>query len=248
MIFARNLRKSFGKLEVLKGIDCHISLKEVVVVIGPSGSGKSTFLRCLNVLEAPTSGEVIVDGFNMTDPKTNVNHVREEVGMVFQHFNLFPHKTVLENVIEAPVTVLGMKKNDATSMGESLLDKVGLSEKKNSYPSKISGGQKQRVAIARALGMNPDIMLFDEPTSSLDPELVGEVQKVIIDLAHEKMTMLIVTHEMRFAEEVADRIIFMDDGKIIADEKPDKIFNSPEHPRIITFIDKITMRQSNKVN
>jgi len=257
MIQARSLYKSFGAHLVLDNVNFEVNKGEVIVIIGPSGSGKSTLLRCFNGLEEIDSGVITIEGetFAQKEPgKKDLINPKEKkfiavkLGMVFQHFNLFPHKTVLENVIEAPITVLGMKKNDAISMGESLLNKVGLSEKKNSYPSKISGGQKQRVAIARALGMNPDIMLFDEPTSSLDPELVGEVQKVIIDLAHEKMTMLIVTHEMRFAEEVADRIIFMDDGKIIADEKPDKIFNNPEHPRIITFIDKITMRQSNKAN
>jgi len=255
MIQARNLFKSFGTHRVLDNINFEVNKGEVIVIIGPSGSGKSTLLRCFNGLEEIESGIITIEGEIFSDkekgkkdkinPKEKKNIARK-LGMVFQHFNLFPHKTVLENVIEAPVTVSGMKKNDAVSMGEILLEKVGLSDKKNSYPSKISGGQKQRVAIARALGMNPDIMLFDEPTSSLDPELVGEVQKVIIDLAREKMTMLIVTHEMRFAEEVADRIIFMDEGNIIADEKPEKIFQHPEHPRIITFIDKITMRQSNK--
>lgn len=254
MIQSRNLFKSFGSHRVLDNVNFEVNKGEVIVIIGPSGSGKSTLLRCFNGLEEIDSGVITIEGetFAHKEPgkKDTINSkekkdIARKLGMVFQHFNLFPHKTVLENVIEAPVTVSGMKKNDAIVMGELLLEKVGLSDKKNSYPSKISGGQKQRVAIARALGMNPDIMLFDEPTSSLDPELIGEVQKVIIDLAKEKMTMLIVTHEMRFAEEVADRIIFMDEGKIIADEKPDKIFNNPEHPRIITFIDKITMRQSN---
>ncbi len=257
MIQARNLFKSFGAHRVLDNVNFEVNKGEVIVIIGPSGSGKSTLLRCFNGLEEIDSGVISIEGetFAQKEPgkKDHINpkdkkNIAVKLGMVFQHFNLFPHKTVLENVIEAPITVLGMKKSEAILMGESLLKKVGLIDKKNSFPSKISGGQKQRVAIARALGMHPDIMLFDEPTSSLDPELVGEVQKVIIDLAYEKMTMLIVTHEMRFAEEVADRIIFMDDGKIIADEKPDKIFNNPEHPRIITFIDKITMRQSNKQN
>ena len=255
MIQARNLYKSFGAHRVLDNVNFEVNKGEVIVIIGPSGSGKSTLLRCFNGLEEIESGVITIEGETFAhkeNGKKDKIHPKEKkdiarkLGMVFQHFNLFPHMTVIENVIEAPVTVSGLNKNDALAMGEALLEKVGLSDKKNSYPSRISGGQKQRVAIARALGMSPDIMLFDEPTSSLDPELVGEVQKVIIDLAREKMTMLIVTHEMRFAEEVADRIIFMDEGKIIADEKPDKIFNNPEHPRIITFIDKITMRQSNK--
>ncbi len=255
MIQARNLYKSFGTHRVLDNVNFEVNIGEVVVIIGPSGSGKSTLLRCFNGLEEIDSGVITIEGesFAHKDPgkkdKVTSKEKKEiavKLGMVFQHFNLFPHKTVLENIIEAPITVSKISRNEAVSMAEALLEKVGLSDKKNSFPSKISGGQKQRVAIARALGMNPDIMLFDEPTSSLDPELVGEVQKVIIDLAREKMTMLIVTHEMRFAEEVADRIIFMDEGKIIADEKPDKIFNNPEHPRIKTFIDKITMRQSNR--
>lgn len=255
MIQARNLYKSFGTHRVLDNVNFEVNIGEVVVIIGPSGSGKSTLLRCFNGLEEIDSGIITIEGesFAHKDPEKKdkigskeKKEIARKLGMVFQHFNLFPHKTVLENIIEAPITVSGMKKNEAIEMGEALLEKVGLSDKRDSFPSKISGGQKQRVAIARALGMNPDIMLFDEPTSSLDPELVGEVQKVIIDLAREKMTMLIVTHEMRFAEEVGDRIIFMDEGKIIADEKPDKIFNNPEHPRIKTFIDKITMRQSNR--
>jgi len=257
MIQARNLFKSFGAHRVLDDVNFEVSKGEVIVIIGPSGSGKSTLLRCFNGLEEIESGVITIEGklFAHKEPgkKDTINpkdkkDIAGKLGMVFQHFNLFPHRTVLENVIEAPITVFGMKKSDAIAMGESLLEKVGLSDKKDSYPSRISGGQKQRVAIARALGMNPDIMLFDEPTSSLDPELIGEVQKVILDLAREKMTMLIVTHEMRFAEEVANRIIFMDEGKIIADEKPDRIFNNPEHPRIKTFIDRITMRQSNPHN
>lgn len=252
MIQAINLFKSFGAHRVLDNVNFEVNKGEVIVIIGPSGSGKSTLLRCFNGLEEIDSGTIIIEGETFaarehgkkdTVTTKEKRHIAQKLGMVFQHFNLFPHKTVIENIIEAPVTVTGMKKSDALSMGEALLEKVGLIDKKNSYPSRISGGQKQRVAIARALGMRPDIMLFDEPTSSLDPELVGEVQKVIIDLAREKMTMLIVTHEMRFAAEVADRIIFMDEGKIIADEKPGKIFNNPEHPRIVTFIDKITMRQ-----
>jgi polar amino acid transport system ATP-binding protein len=252
MIQANNLFKSFGQHVVLNDVNFEINKGEVIVVIGPSGSGKSTLLRCLNGLEEIDSGIITIEGEIYADKESDKKDkihlkgkkgIAKKLGMVFQHFNLFPHRTVLENVIEAPITVLKMKKDDAIPLGEALLEKVGLSDKKDFYPSKISGGQKQRVAIARALGMNPDIMLFDEPTSSLDPELVGEVQKVIADLAKEKMTMMIVTHEMRFAEEVADRIIFMDEGKIIADDQPKKIFYNPEHPRIMSFIENIVLRQ-----
>jgi len=248
MIQTKDLFKSFGQNMVLNNVNFEINKGEVIAVIGPSGSGKSTLLRCLNGLEEIDSGVITIEGEIYADKKHGEKdkislrakkNIAKKLGMVFQHFNLFPHKTVLENVIEAPITVLKMKKNEAIPSAEILLEKVGLSDKKNSYPSKISGGQKQRVAIARALGMNPDIMLFDEPTSSLDPELVGEVQKVIADLAKEKMTMMIVTHEMRFAEEVADRIIFMDEGKIIADDKPKKIFYAPKHPRIKSFIESV---------
>ncbi len=254
MIQARNLYKSFGAHRVLDNVNFEVNKGEVVVIIGPSGSGKSTLLRCLNGLEEIDSGTITIEGETYAQKdhgKKDIvvskqkKNIAAKLGMVFQHFNLFPHRTVIENIIEAPVTVKGMNKNEAVSMGEILLEKVGLLDKKNSYPSKISGGQKQRVAIARALGMNPDIMLFDEPTSSLDPELIGEVQKVILNLAEEKMTMIIVTHEMRFAQEVGDRIVFMDEGKIIADEKPSKIFKNPDHPRIKTFIDKIATRQFN---
>ncbi len=253
MIQAVNITKSFGSHVVLDNVSLEVNKGEVIAIIGPSGSGKSTLLRCFNGLEEIDSGKIIIEGdiFSEKDEKhlkDKINYkakreIAKKLGMVFQHFNLFPHMTVLGNVIEAPVTVLGHKKSDVLKNAESILDKVGLLDKKNSYPSKISGGQKQRVAIARALGMNPDIMLFDEPTSALDPELIGEVQKVISDLAKEKMTMLIVTHEMRFAGEVADRIIFMDEGKIIEDAKPSDIFNNPEHPRIKTFIDKISRRE-----
>jgi polar amino acid transport system ATP-binding protein len=252
MIQANDLLKSFGEHVVLNGINFEVKKGEVIAVIGPSGSGKSTLLRCLNGLEEIDSGVIAIEGEIYADKdyekKDKINSkdkkdIAKKLGMVFQHFNLFPHKTVLENVIEAPITVLKMKKDEAVPLGESLLEKVGLLDKRDFYPSKISGGQKQRVAIARALGMNPDIMLFDEPTSSLDPELVGEVQKVIADLVKEKMTMMIVTHEMRFAEEVADRIIFMDEGRIIADEKPEKIFYNPEHPRIRSFIENIAGRK-----
>ena len=252
MIQANDLLKSFGEHVVLNGINFEVKKGEVIAVIGPSGSGKSTLLRCLNGLEEIDSGVIAIEGETYADKdyekKDKINSkdkkdIAKKLGMVFQHFNLFPHKTVLENVIEAPITVLKMKKDEAVPLGEALLEKVGLLDKRDFYPSKISGGQKQRVAIARALGMNPDIMLFDEPTSSLDPELVGEVQKVIADLVKEKMTMMIVTHEMRFAEEVADRIIFMDEGRIIADDKPEKIFYNPEHPRIMSFIENIAGRK-----
>ncbi|HRX49404.1 MAG TPA: amino acid ABC transporter ATP-binding protein [Spirochaetota bacterium] len=253
MIQAINLTKSFGTHVVLNDVSLEVRKGEVIAIIGPSGSGKSTLLRCFNGLEEIDSGKILIEGdiFSEKDEKHQKDkigikakrEIGKKLGMVFQHFNLFPHMTVLGNVIEAPVTVLGRKKSEVITNAEMILDKVGLLDKKDAYPSKISGGQKQRVAIARALGMNPDIMLFDEPTSALDPELIGEVQKVISDLAKEKMTMLIVTHEMRFAGEVADRIIFMDEGKIIEDGKPSEIFNNPEHPRIKTFIDKISRRE-----
>ncbi len=248
MIKAENLVKFFGNHKVLNNVSLEINKGEVIAVIGPSGSGKSTLLRCFNGLEEIDSGRIIIEGetYSQKEPgeKDIISPVKKrimqkKIGMVFQHFNLFPHRTVLENIIEAPVIVNKMKKKDALVMAESLLDKVGLSDKKNAFPSKISGGQKQRVAIARALGMNPDIMLFDEPTSALDPELTGEVQKAMINLAKEKMTMFVVTHEMRFAAELADRIIFMDEGNIIADDIPEKIFKNPEHPRIRSFIEKV---------
>ena len=248
MIKAENLIKSFGAHRVLNNVSIEINKGEVIAVIGPSGSGKSTLLRCFNGLEEIDSGRIIIEGETYSHKKSgekervnpvNKRIMQKKIGMVFQHFNLFPHKTVLENIIEAPVTVNKMKKKEAIIMAESLLDKVGLSDKKNAFPSRISGGQKQRVAIARALGMNPDIMLFDEPTSALDPELTGEVQKAMIDLAREKMTMLVVTHEMRFAAELADRIVFMDEGIILADDIPEKIFKNPAHPRIRAFIEKV---------
>ena len=248
MLRAENIIKSFGSHRVLNNVSLEINKGEVIAIIGPSGSGKSTLLRCFNGLEEIDSGRIIIEGetYSFREPgmKEGVSHyakkrMQKKIGMVFQHFNLFPHKTVLDNIIEAPVTVNKMKKKDAVLMAESLLEKVGLSDKKNAFPSKISGGQKQRVAIARALGMNPDIMLFDEPTSALDPELTGEVLKTMTDLAREKMTMFVVTHEMRFAAEIADRVIFMDEGIIITDDKPDKIFKNPEHPRIRSFIEKV---------
>ncbi|ADG82057.1 amino acid ABC transporter ATP-binding protein [Thermincola potens] len=238
MIHVRNLHKSFGKLEVLKGVNCHIRPNEVVVVIGPSGSGKSTFLRCLNLLEVPTSGEIIVDGHNLTDPHININKVREEVGMVFQHFNLFPHMTALQNVALALEKVRKMSKEQAEAMALEMLERVGLKDKASNYPAQLSGGQQQRVAIARALAMKPKVMLFDEPTSALDPEMVGEVLAVMKELAHQ-MTMVVVSHEMGFAREVGDRVIFMDEGKILEEGTPQQIFNNPQHERTKAFLSKI---------
>jgi polar amino acid transport system ATP-binding protein len=246
MLEVRNLHKSFGDLEVLKGIDLSVKAGEVVAIIGPSGSGKSTFLRCLNALEQPHRGEIViggdtlfsckVDGEALSIPKKVKRHLLSKMGMVFQHFHLFPHKTVLENVMEAPLVVKGIKREDARSLALELLTKVGIQDKADVYPSKLSGGQKQRVAIARALGMQPDMMLFDEPTSALDPELVGEVIKVMTQLAREKMTMLVVTHEMGFAREVADRVVFMDEGKILLDLPSAEFFTHSDQPRIKNFI------------
>lgn len=238
MIYVKNLYKSYGKLEVLKGIDCHISEKEVVVVIGPSGSGKSTFLRCLNKLEEPTSGEIIIDGI-VLNSEANVNAIRREVGMVFQRFNLFPHMTALQNVVLAPEIVRKTKKAEAEKIGLELLAKVGLSDKAGEYPDRLSGGQQQRVAIARALAMKPKIMLFDETTSALDPEMVGEVLAVMKDLAREGMTMVVVTHEMGFAREVGDRVIFMDEGIIMEEGEPNAVFAHPKNPRTQAFLSKI---------
>ena len=239
MIYVNNLKKSFGNHEVLKGIDQEIEQGEVVVIIGPSGSGKSTFLRCLNLLEEPTDGEINFEGNNITDKKININKIREKMGMVFQQFNLFPHKTVLENLIMAPIKVKGLGKEESIEKAEMLLEKVGLLEKKNAYPNSLSGGQKQRIAIARALAMEPDVMLFDEPTSALDPEMVGEVLNVMKSLANDGMTMIIVTHEMGFAKEVGDRILFMDEGKIMEEGTPEEIFNNPKNERTISFLSKI---------
>lgn len=239
IIKVRDLHKSFGDLEVLKGITEEIKEGEVVCVIGPSGSGKSTFLRCLNMLEEITAGEVVVDGLNLTDPKVNINEVRAETGMVFQHFNLFPHMTALENVMLAPGKVRGVPKEEAKTAGLEMLKKVGLSDKAYVYPDNLSGGQKQRVAIARALAMNPKVMLFDEPTSALDPELVGEVLEVMKDLAKEGMTMVVVTHEMGFAREVGDRVLFMDDGIIVEQDLPEKLFSNPQNNRTKEFLRKI---------
>ena len=239
IIEVKELRKSFGDNEVLKGISAEVEEKEVVCVVGPSGSGKSTFLRCLNMLENITGGEVIIDGTNLTSKGVKIDAVRTEIGMVFQQFNLFPHKTVLENITMAPLKVRGLNKTQANQRAEALLEKVGLSEKAGAYPHSLSGGQQQRVAIARALAMEPKIMLFDEPTSALDPELVGEVLAVMKDLAMEGMTMVVVTHEMGFAREVGDRVIFMDDGLVVEENSPAELFDSPQHPRTQAFLNKV---------
>lgn len=239
MIQINDLHKSFKENKVLKGINENIKRGEVVVIIGPSGSGKSTFLRCLNLLEVPTSGEIIFERTNITDKKTDINKIREKMGMVFQQFNLFPHKTVLENLTISPIMVKKMNEDDAKKKAYDLLKKVGLVDKADAYPGSLSGGQKQRIAIARALCMEPDVMLFDEPTSALDPEMVGEVLSVMKDLAKEGMTMVVVTHEMGFAREVGDRILFMDDGKIVEEGSPKEIFNNPKHPRTIDFLSKV---------
>ncbi|MCC9145060.1 MULTISPECIES: amino acid ABC transporter ATP-binding protein [unclassified Arthrobacter] len=233
------LRKSYGSNEVLKGLDVSVAEGEVVCVIGPSGSGKSTFLRCLNKLEDITGGTVKVDDFDLTDPKVNLNEVRQHIGMVFQHFNLFPHMTVLDNIMLAPVQLKKAPKAEVRKTALALLERVGLSDKANARPAQLSGGQKQRVAIARALAMQPDIMLFDEATSALDPEMVGEVLQVIRDLAREGMTMVVVTHEMGFAREVADRVIFMADGHIVEENTPELLFGSPQAPRLQDFLAKV---------
>lgn len=239
MIEVRNLYKNFGQLEVLKDITCSIALQEVVCVIGPSGSGKSTFLRCLNLLEQPTAGDVFIDGVNLTDKKTDINSVRQNVGMVFQRFNLFPHKTALQNVSLAPEIVRKSSKKEAEGIARDLLAKVGLSDKADVYPDQLSGGQQQRVAIARALAMHPKVMLFDEPTSALDPEMVGEVLAVMKDLAREGMTMVVVTHEMGFAREVGDRVIFMDEGRLVEEGTPEQIFRNAQNERTQAFLSKI---------
>ncbi|MFK3659383.1 amino acid ABC transporter ATP-binding protein [Scandinavium sp. NPDC088450] len=239
MIHIKNLHKRFGESHVLRGIDCDIQPQEVVCVIGPSGSGKSTFLRCMNALESVSEGEVVVNGFPVHDKKTDLNKMRESVGMVFQRFNLFPHMTVLENLLMAPMALRGMSRAEAITFAEGLLAKVGLSDKRDAWPSSLSGGQQQRVAIARALAMQPSIMLFDEPTSALDPELVGDVLDVMKNLAKEGMTMVIVTHEMGFAREVADRVIFIDQGVIQEQGTPEHIFNTPQNPRTASFLSKV---------
>lgn len=239
MIHVNNLQKKFGNTHVLRGISCDIRPQEVVCVIGPSGSGKSTFLRCLNALERPDSGEIVVNGTDVCDPKTDLNKMREHTGMVFQRFNLFPHMTVQDNITMAPLMVSGLKKADALLKAERLLEKVGLPDKIDAWPESLSGGQQQRVAIARALAMDPTVLLFDEPTSALDPELVGEVLNVMKALAHEGMTMVIVTHEMNFAREVADRVFFIDQGIIQESGTPEQIFNHPQNPRTAAFLSRV---------
>ncbi|MBC1680670.1 amino acid ABC transporter ATP-binding protein [Listeria welshimeri] len=239
MINIKNLHKNFGKLEVLKGIDLEIASGEVVVVIGPSGSGKSTFLRCLNLLEQPTTGTILFENKDLMAKQTNVNELRQKMGMVFQNFNLFPHKNVLENLMLAPMKVKNEDNTIAKKHALSLLEKVGLADKATSYPSQLSGGQQQRVAIARALAMNPDVMLFDEPTSALDPEVVGEVLSVMKSLAKEGMTMVVVTHEMGFAREVSDRVVFMDAGVIQEQGTPEEVFGNPQNDRTKDFLGKV---------
>ena len=238
-ISVKNLKKNFGSLEVLKDISLEVSEGEVVVLIGPSGSGKSTLLRCLNQLEKATSGQIVIDGFDVTDKRTDINKVRENIGMVFQHFNLFNHLNVLKNMTLAPVHLKTLSKEDANNKAMQLLERVGLSDKAGAYPSQLSGGQQQRVAIARALEMNPDIMLFDEPTSALDPEMVGEVLAVMKELARDGMTMIVVTHEIGFAREVASRVIFMEGGYIIEEGTPEEVLDHPKEPRTIDFLSKV---------
>lgn len=239
MIKIENLHKRFGKLEVLKGIDINVEKGEIIAIIGPSGSGKSTFLRCINRLEEPSEGKIFIDGENILSKETNINKIREKVGMVFQHFNLFPHKNVIKNITLAPIKIKNYSLELAEKKADKLLSKVGLLDKKYAFPNQLSGGQKQRIAIARALAMEPEVMLFDEPTSALDPEMIKEVLDVMIELAREGMTMLIVTHEMGFAKNVATRILFMNDGKILEDEKPEEFFNNPKHNRTKEFLYKV---------
>ena len=242
MIDVKNLYKSFGdndEIQVLKGVDYHISKGEKIVVIGPSGSGKSTFLRCLNRLEEPSGGEIYFDGELITTPKCDINKLRMKVGMVFQHFNLFPHLSILENITLAPIKLLKQPKADAEANARILLERVGLPDKADAYPSQLSGGQKQRIAIARALAMNPEVMLFDEPTSALDPEMVGEVLDLMKSLAEEGMTMVIVTHEMGFAKEVATKVVFIDEGKILEEAAPEEFFGNPKNARLKDFLSKV---------
>ena len=239
MIDVKNLTKSFGDLQVLKGVSEHINKGERVVLIGPSGSGKSTFLRCLNLLETPTSGEIIFEGQSITDDKCDINKIRQKMGMVFQHFNLFPNMTILKNITLAPVRTGLMSKDQAEKEARELLKRVGLEDKADSYPAQLSGGQKQRIAIVRALCMKPEVMLFDEPTSALDPEMVGEVLDVMKELATSGMTMVCVTHEMGFAREVADRVLFMDEGKILEEGTPGEIFTNPKEQRTKDFLNKV---------
>ena len=239
MIDVKNLHKYFGSLEVLKGINCHIDKGECVCVIGPSGSGKSTFLRCLNLLETPTKGEIVIDDMHLTEKNFDVDAMRKRVGMVFQHFNLFPHLTILENVTLAPIRHKMMTEEQAKEKAMELLNRVGVGDKADNYPAQLSGGQKQRVAIARSLALSPEVMLFDEPTSALDPEMVGEVLEVMKQLAKEGMTMVVVTHEMGFAREVANRVFFMDGGGILEEGTPEQIFDHPQEERTKTFLSKV---------
>ncbi len=239
MIIVNNLEKSFGEKHVLKGIDYHIRKGEKIVVVGPSGSGKSTFLRCLNLLEEPTRGEIMFEGNLITDPKIDIDSLRQKMGMVFQHFNLFPHLTILENITLAPVTLKLQNKEDANKNAMKLLQRIGLEDKASAYPSQLSGGQKQRIAIVRSLAMNPDVMLFDEPTSALDPEMVGEVLELMKSLADEGMTMVVVTHEMGFAREVGTRVLFMDEGKILEEANPTDFFETPKNTRLKEFLSKV---------
>ena len=239
MIEVQDLKKAFGGNQVLDGITTDICQGEVVAIIGPSGSGKSTFLRSLNLLEEPTGGRILFEGVDITDPKVDINRHRQKIGMVFQQFNLFPHKTVKENIMLAPVSLKLMSKEEASRRAEELLERVGLPDKADAYPGSLSGGQKQRIAIARALAMNPDVMLFDEPTSALDPEMVGEVLGLMRELAETGMTMVVVTHEMGFAREVATRVIFIDDGKIQEENTPEEFFQNPKNPRLQDFLSKV---------
>lgn len=239
MIEIKNIRKSFGDNEVLKNINTHINKGDKVVIIGPSGSGKSTLLRCLNLLETPTSGKIIFEGQDITDKKCDINNVRQKMGMVFQHFNLFPHLTVMENITLAPIKLNLQTKEEAQENAIKLLERIGLADKKDEYPSKLSGGQKQRIAIVRSLAMKPEIMLFDEPTSALDPEMIGEVLRLMKDLAEEGMTMVVVTHEMGFAKSVANRVLFMDNGEILEENNPQDFFTNPTHDRTKEFLSKI---------
>ena len=239
MIDVKNLSKSFGNLHVLNDISEHIAPGEKIVIIGPSGGGKSTFLRCLNLLEEPTAGTITFDGTEITNPKTDIDLIRRQMGMVFQHFNLFPNMTIQKNITLAPVRTGRMNQKDADELALQLLRRVGLEEKAQAYPNQLSGGQKQRIAIVRALAMNPKVMLFDEPTSALDPEMVGEVLEVMKELAAEGMTMVVVTHEMGFAREVGSRILFMDEGKIVEQGTPAEVFDNPQHPRLQEFLSKV---------
>ena len=239
LIQVKDLKKAFGTNQVLDGITTDICQGEVVAVIGPSGSGKSTFLRSLNLLEVPTGGQILFEGTDITDPKVDINRHRQKIGMVFQQFNLFPHKTVKQNIMLAPVELKLMTKEEASKKADELLARVGLPDKANAYPDMLSGGQKQRIAIARSLAMNPDVMLFDEPTSALDPEMVGEVLELMKELAHTGITMLVVTHEMGFAREVSNRVIFIDEGRIQEDEPPQELFSNPKHPRLKAFLSRM---------